>query len=87
MNYAVDFSSRAEDELAQLWVNASDRNAVTSAADEIERLLASDPLAQGESRGGDKRLIFEQPPAALYRVDAKRRTVTVVTVGLAAPPR
>jgi hypothetical protein len=87
MTYAVDFSVRAEDELATLWVNAADQNAVTSAADEIERLLARDPLGHGESRGGNKRLLFEPPLAALYQVDPKRRRVTVITIGLAAPPR
>jgi len=74
MSYAADVSPRAQQELADLWINASDRNAVTSAADEIERLLALDPLAQGESRGGNKRLLFEPPlPPSIAWISSDER--------------
>jgi plasmid stabilization system protein ParE len=85
MSYAVDWSQRAQDELADLWTNATDRNAVTAAADEVERLLSRDPLGQGESRSGNRRILFEPPLSVLYRVDPKRRTVTVITVGPTGP--
>jgi plasmid stabilization system protein ParE len=82
MSYALDWSQRAQDELADLWTNATDRDAVTAAADEIERLLSRDPLGHGESRSGNRRILFEPPLAVLYRVDPQRRAVTVITVGL-----
>jgi plasmid stabilization system protein ParE len=81
MNYTVDWSRRAQDELADLWTTATDRGAVTATADEMDRLLSRDPLGHGESRGGTRRILFEPPLSALYRVDPKRRVVTVVTVG------
>jgi hypothetical protein len=33
-----------------VWLDAPDRNAVTAAANEVDRLLATDPAGQGESR-------------------------------------
>lgn len=81
MSYTVDWSRRAQDELADLWTNATDRGAITAAADEIDRLLSRDPLGQGESRSGNRRILFEPPLSALYRVDPKRRVVSVITVG------
>jgi len=50
MNYAVIMRKTAEEELAAVWNDAADRNAVTSAMDEIERRLGRDPLGFGETR-------------------------------------
>jgi len=49
MNYAVIMRKTAEEELAAVWNDAADRNAVTYAMDEIERRLRRDPLGLGES--------------------------------------
>ena len=82
MSHTVDWSRRSQDELADLWTNATNRGAVTAAADEIDRLLARDPLGVGESRDGGNRILFEPPLAVLYRVDGRRRRVVVVAAGL-----
>jgi plasmid stabilization system protein ParE len=86
MSFVVNWSRRAEDELADLWVNAQDRNAVTAAANEIERLLARDPLGVGESRVRGQRILFAPPLGALYHVDSRRRVVKVITVALSGRP-
>ena len=52
MIWTVTYRLLAQDELANIWVHATDQQAVANAADEIDRLLASNPLAVGESRGG-----------------------------------
>jgi hypothetical protein len=57
-----------EQDLAELWVNASDRQAVTDAANLIDRLLTKDPLNVGESRDGNTRILIVPPLAVYYDV-------------------
>lgn len=39
MRYTVNWRSKAQDELARIWLRASNRRAVTDAANRIDRLL------------------------------------------------
>lgn len=48
MNYRVDWTEAAEDDLAARWNVAPDRNAVTAAARWLEQQLERDPLHFGE---------------------------------------
>jgi hypothetical protein len=80
MSWTVVYRSSAQDHLANIWLNAPDRQAVTDAADEIDRLLASDPLNAGESRGGNTRIIVERPLTALYDVFPDDALVEVFAV-------
>lgn len=82
MMFDVRWTDRAEAELADAWLNAADRNAVTRAAERIEYLLRHDPLAQGESRSGNDRVMYESPLEAIYRVLASAHIVWVVTLRL-----
>jgi hypothetical protein len=82
--FDVRWTDRADDELAAAWLAAADRGAVSRAADEIEVLLARDPLGHGESRAGNVRLLFEPPLSVLYRVAPLAHVVWVVTVRLGA---
>lgn len=45
--YTVVWVEGAERELANLWLDATDRRAVTDAADEIDRALARDATTKG----------------------------------------
>ena len=58
-------------------MESSDRAQVTSAADEIDRVLATRPLAVGESRMAHSRVVFQQPLGALYEVSDDDREVRV----------
>jgi hypothetical protein len=80
MNYTVEWTPAAEQELAALWTSAADRGAVTAAADAIDVALQQDPLTQGESRRGPTRVLFVPPLGAYFDVDAAARTVTVWAV-------
>ena len=80
--FDVRWADRADDELAAAWLAAADADAVTRAADQIENQLARDPLACGESRAGNVRLLFEPPLSVLYRVVTPARVVWVVSVRL-----
>ena len=81
MNYSVEWTDDAEKQLAALWTHAPDKDEVTAAANRFEFLLRRDPLAQGESRGGNDRLMFEEPLSVYYRVDPANHIVWVISVG------
>jgi hypothetical protein len=79
MRYTVKWHPSAEDELARLWLGAPDPGAVTKAADRIDRVLSSDPEAQGEEFYGD-RLLIELPLGVVFTVRAADRLVQVLQV-------
>jgi hypothetical protein len=80
MNYTVTWRPSAEQQLAQLWLNAPDRAAVTAAASRIETLLRTHPGLRGESRSGGTRVLFEPPLAVLFQVRDQDRCVDVLKV-------
>ena len=80
MTYTVLWKSDAEDQLARLWMDAENRNAVRRAADKIDQLLGDDPLKQGESRSAGVRVMFVDPLAVFYQVQEQDRTVWVARV-------
>jgi len=88
MSYTVVWRPKAEERLADLWTSATDRNAITAAADAIDAALQLNPLTQGESRAGKTRILIIPPLAVYYQVDPSHRTVSVVRVWRwsASPP-
>ena len=80
MKFTVIWQPSAEQDLATLWMNAPDRNAVALAADAIDAFLRRDPLAHGESRLGHSRVMFVPPLAVTYEVQELDRLVTVTGV-------
>lgn len=68
------------DDLAAIWLNAADRDAVNRAVSRIDQLLAAAPTQQGESRPRRARIMFERPLAVTFEVDEANRTVFVVGV-------
>jgi plasmid stabilization system protein ParE len=80
MNFSVVWTRRAENELAAIWLTASDRNAVTQAAHRLDQRLANDPLNEGESRHANYRIAFENPLGILFEVDEDINTVWVLQV-------
>ncbi len=53
----VIWSRYAQDQLAELWLNATDRNAVTAAQHQIDQLLLVDPDQQGIPFFGNRLLL------------------------------
>jgi hypothetical protein len=80
MSFTVVWKPRQKRHLAELWMAAADRAAVTTAADEIDRRLRAAPLEQGESREGRFRMLFVEPRGVKYRVFEQDRVVAVVRV-------
>ena len=62
MNYTVTWGPVAEQRLAEVWLAASNQKAVTSAAEQIDRRLASSPLTFGESRESSVHRVGHYPP-------------------------
>ena len=80
MKYTVVWKAAAEEELAQMWLDAADRSAVTVAANGIDRLLAAKPEEQGESRSGATQGMFIHPVGAFFDVSEEDRVVSVLRV-------
>ena len=75
----VEWLQKALDELTVIWTNASssERPMINAAADRIDRDLAKDPLAVGESRDEGNRTHFVFPLGVIYRIES----ATNVAVG------
>jgi hypothetical protein len=80
MIWTVSWVPTAWNELATLWINGSDRQAISKAADAIDAGLRRDPYANSESREGNDRVIFKQPLGIRFSVSDADRLVTVRAV-------
>jgi hypothetical protein len=80
VNYAVEWDTDAEQELAALWLGASNRGDVTRAAHALEQQLRVDAHLAGESRSGDRRILFLSPLGILFEVFSASRVVRVLHV-------
>jgi hypothetical protein len=80
MNFTVTWRPDAEQDLAQLWVDATDKHAVADAADHLDAALRRNPFSVGESRGGDERVAFYGPLGFLFEVFTERQAVVVNAV-------
>jgi hypothetical protein len=79
MKYTVVWMPAAEAQLANLWLRATDRQAVADAADRLDNALRNDPEKKGRQHG----LFFvrdDAPLAVLYHVDPGDRMVRVIQV-------
>jgi hypothetical protein len=82
MNYTVVWKAPAKKRLAEIWLAAADRSAVSHAADEIDARLRRSPLDEGESREAEHRIAFIAPLAVEYSGSEPDRLVSVVHVRL-----
>jgi plasmid stabilization system protein ParE len=80
MNYTVVWKPEAERRLAEIWNQATDRNAVARATHVIDTILGSDPEAAGESREEGFRVLFQRPLGVMFEVSPDDRMVRVVSV-------
>jgi plasmid stabilization system protein ParE len=80
MRYTVVWKPPAEEELTRIWTAAPNRNEIAAAANEIDRLLRSDPHGQGESRTGQVRVTFVAPLGVFFHIEDRDRLVSVLRV-------
>ena len=80
MKYTVLWTPLAERDLADLWLQSPDREAVRSAADTLDSLLRVDAHLRGESRYESLRVLLAAPLGIDVDVDEDDRTVWVLRV-------
>ena len=81
--FTVTWDDDAHDELARLWTkNPRIRQEITNASDEIDRLLAIDPLSLGEASSPRTREFVVPPLKVLYFVSEADRIARVLYVKL-----
>ena len=78
--YTVTWRKLALHALAQIYNDALDKNAVTDAANHIDRLLAIDPANQGEPALEGVRGLHIAPLHVLFIVQELDRLVDVMSV-------
>ena len=80
MRYTVFWTPTAERDLAELWLDAPNREAIRSAADTLDSLLRVDAHLRGESRYESLRVVHAAPLGVDVEVDQDNRTVWVLRV-------
>lgn len=80
MKWTVVWMAQAEADLAELWIESEDRDALTFAIDLIDELLSEDPENQGESRDEGERWLMVRPVTVQYVVSVDDRLVTVFSL-------
>jgi hypothetical protein len=80
MIYTVGWLQSAEDALTDLWINASDRAAISAASNAIDRKLRIDANRQGVPIPGGRRLLRVPPLAVAFTVDPAEGSSHSLTV-------
>jgi hypothetical protein len=80
LNFQVLWAPEAEEELAGIWLSATDRNAITVAAHLIDSALRTKPEDAGESREEGRRILLQPPLGVVFIVSAEDCRVSVLSV-------
>lgn len=78
--FTVTWHQEARDELTMLWLEALDRNAVTTAAHAVDQLLAMDASGKGTKIPDGLRQLIVPPLRVLFAVSEADRMVRVLEV-------
>jgi plasmid stabilization system protein ParE len=78
--YTVVWPRDAEEDLADAWLNAPDRNAVTAAAIAIDKKLSENAATKGLEVSEGLRAFYEAPLRVLFAVREGDRIVEVLRV-------
>lgn len=80
--YTVLWHNEATNELAEIWVESLDRNALTYATNAIDRQLATAPSSKGSQLSEGLRVLAEPPLQILFLVREDDRIVEVLRLKL-----
>ncbi|MBL8800243.1 MAG: type II toxin-antitoxin system RelE/ParE family toxin [Planctomycetia bacterium] len=75
--YAVELTPEAENNLIEIWLDATDRVEVTESETAIHGLLRSDPIGQGVPVAEGLYKIVRGPLVAFYSVDDAQQRVEI----------
>ncbi len=82
IRYTVVWHDEAQNQLAEIWINASDREAVTLAANATDRHLANDAESKGTKIEGDLRQLVVPPLRLLFSVSEPDRLARILDVAV-----
>jgi hypothetical protein len=82
MKFTVVNAPVADYQLADIWLKATDRQAVADAFDRIESSLKNDPHLQGREHPSGWRVITVPPLAVAFRVSDDDRLVKILSVAV-----
>jgi plasmid stabilization system protein ParE len=85
VNFTIIWSEAAIQDLARIWLQVIDRNAITRASNDIDQLLSRNPQFVGESRIGNQRVTYADPLGVRFEVVLDDLRVTVGAVWLIRP--
>lgn len=74
------WAAAAEQELADIWLRADDRNVISQAAQAFDRNLRINPTNFGESRAAGNRIGFSYPLGITFRVREQDRQVLILDI-------
>jgi hypothetical protein len=80
MKFTVTWTSAAEQDLAAIWMAASDPDAVNQATNTIDILLVRDPESRGEPSFDTVRVLTVPPLGVDFEVQEQDRIVFVLSV-------
>jgi hypothetical protein len=83
--YTVVWLTSAQNDLAQLWIDAEDRKAVEEAGNAIDRELANDPGGKGTPVSEGLRALDIEPLRVTFTFEDADRLAKVLSVHLIAP--
>lgn len=78
--YTVVWVQSAVDELADIWLQAPDRNVVTAASHAIDQILAEDAPMKGTELSEGLRAIFVPPLRCIFTIREDDRIIEVLRV-------
>lgn len=79
MPWILDWDEVPLNDLATVWMQAPDPQAITDAANEVDRQLVSSPESKGVEFYGD-RLIVVPPLHVVFQVDSGKHRVKVIHI-------
>jgi hypothetical protein len=75
MRWTVVWNVPVQQDLAEIWLNSTNREAIRAAADQIDKELTNDAHQKGEDFYGDRLLVIS-PLAVVYSVSNEDRLAT-----------
>jgi len=83
--YTVIWDPDARATLAKIWIRTNDRQEVSRAANQIDRVLSLDAEMQGDMFDDVDRILITSPLSVTFSVDTEDRQVRVLQVWYRAP--
>jgi plasmid stabilization system protein ParE len=80
VSYPITWTVDAENDLATLWLDPGFRAALTKASQAVDEVLEAEGPEAGESRAGDRRILFAHPVGVYFRFDSGEGQVYVLNV-------